>query len=260
MNAILSQLYNQFNVFLFVFVRTVGMFLISPIFGRRNMPTLLKAGFAFFISIIAANLVKLTIPLDNNIIQYIIVVIQELIVGLIMGYITYAIFSACFLAGQLIDMQIGLGMISVLDPQSNLQIPITGNLYYITAILVFFIINGHHILISALIESYYVVPIGKAAITSVLLKQIMYVFTEMFVIAIKVSIPIIGTIFIVDLTLGIISKTMPQLNIFAVGVPLKIVLGLIIVVLTMTIFINILSNMFDSMYLDIYKALKGMVR
>lgn len=260
MNAILSQVYNQFSVFLFVFIRTVGMFLFSPIFGKKNVPTSMKAGFAFFISIITANLVKLNVSLGNNIIQYLIISMQEFIVGLIMGYISYAIFSACFLAGQLIDMQIGLGMISVLDPQSNLQIPITGNFYYLIAALVFLIINGHHVLISALVESYYIVPIGKAVITSALLKQLIYVFTEMFVIAIKLSIPIVGTMFIVDLTLGIISKTMPQLNIFVVGVPLKIVLGLIIIVLTTTIFVNILSNMFDSMYFDIYKALKGMVR
>jgi flagellar biosynthetic protein FliR len=261
MEAILSIFFLRFDSFLLIMVRMSGMFLLSPIFGKKNVPNNLKVGLIFFISVIASNIIKVpNLNYKNNIIGYAIIILQELLVGLIIGLVSYLILSSCFLAGQMIDTQIGFGIVSVLDPQSNAQVPISGNLYYIIMILMFFLSNGHHVLISAVIESYNIVPIGGIVITSKLLMHIAAVFTEMFVIAIKISIPIVATMLVIDITLGIISRTMPQLNIFAVGVPLKLVIGLIIMFFTFTILVNIISNMFNSMYIDIYKALRGMVK
>ncbi len=248
MNIPLDTLLKEFDTFLLVLVRMTGLFVIAPIFGRRNIPVMLKIGFSFFLSVILVNTIELHhLDYSSNVMEYFLLVIKEFIVGITIGYVSYIIFSSIYIAGQLIDMQIGFGMVNVIDPISNIQVPITSNLYFILSMLFFLSFNGHHLLIRALFSSYQSIPLGGAEFNTSLMNHIIGIFGEIFIIGFQIAAPVITAIFITDIILGVVTRTIPQLNVFVVGMPLKILVGLLIIFLTMPAFISFTSVMVGKM-------------
>lgn len=248
MQNLLGLSINGIDVFLLVFVRMTGLFVVAPIFGRRNIPVYMKIAFSFFLALILVNTISLDKPLySDSIFQYAMLVAKEFLVGLGLGYIAYLVFTGIYIAGEIIDMQIGFGVVNVMDPMSNIQVPISANMYFILSMLVFLIVNGHHVLIKSLFDSYSVVPIGSAVLGNGLITHLLTLFTDMFFIGFKIAAPIVAAALIADVALGAISRMVPQLNVFVVGMPLKILLGLIIMVVTMPMFITLLQSLFDSM-------------
>ena len=157
---------------------------------------------------------------------------KELAIGIIMGYVTYIIMSGIYLAGQIIDNQVGFGYANVLDPITNIQVPLTSNFYYTYIILIFLLINGHHMIIRALFYSYEVIPLGQLTFSSNVISELGSIMGEMFGIALKISAPIIAAVFIADVVLGVLSKTVPEMNVFMLGMPIKVMLGFAIITIT----------------------------
>ncbi|PYG89835.1 flagellar biosynthetic protein FliR [Ruminiclostridium sufflavum DSM 19573] len=254
----LGMLLNSLELFLLVFVRMTGLFVIAPIFGR-NMPAYLKIGIAFTTAVLMTSVIKVdNIIATDSYLLYAFYVIKEFLVGVVIGFVAYALFTSIYIAGQIIDMQIGFGMVNVFDPISNIQVPITANLYYMMAMLIFLATNGHHLLIKALYQSFTLVPIGSAGVGPDMTENIIEVFRKMFSIGFKIAAPILAAILIADVVLGIISKTIPQMNVFVLGMPLKILVGLIIIMITIPAFIYIVTMISDSINIEIFKFLKDM--
>ena len=255
MDGLLEVFLSQYQILILVLVRVSGLFIISPIFSRINMPITYKVGFSLMISLILMNVLEgPEIPMSDVLLM--IESIKELIVGFFIGFISYLFFSVFFVVGQIIDVQIGFGIVSVLDPQSNVQIPITGNFYQMMATLIFLVINGHHVLIEALVRSYDFIPIGTVKISPNMVEQFISIIGKLFILGFKIGSPILVTIILVDILLGILAKTMPQMNIFVVGMPLKIMAGLALIVATMPIFFMTLHHIFNTMYEEIFNFLK----
>ncbi len=245
------------NIFLLVLVRITGMFFLSPIFGRRNIPNSFKAGFCFLFAIIVANSVPVPeLQAFSSLAAYVILICKELLIGLILGFISYLLFSSIYIAGQLVDMRIGFGMVSVFDPLSNVQIPITADFYAVFATLIMLVTDSHHLLIQAIVDSYTILPIGEAQFNGALLKQVVDLFTKVFTIGFKIAAPVTVAILITDLALGIISKSMPQLNVFMLGMPVKVIMGLTIVLITIGAFKGIVNVIINGTYEEIYKLLQ----
>lgn len=239
---------NGIDVFLLIFIRMTGLFVVSPIFGRRNLPAYFKIGFSFMLALILVNVIKLPDVDDyNNIYQFAALAAKEFIVGLTLGYVSYLVFTAIYIAGQIIDMLIGFGMVNVLDPVSNIQIPVTANFYFIISMLVFLSANGHHLLITALFESYEFVPLGSAEFGVDAVNSIIRIFGNTLVIGFRIAAPITAAILLTDIALGILSRTVPQLNVFVVGMPLKILIGASVILVTVPAFILLLRALFEGM-------------
>lgn len=248
MESLLAIPANEIDIFILVFVRMTGLFVVAPIFGRRNIPAYMKIGFSFFLALILVTTVSLERPVfQDNIYQYAVLVVREFLVGIGLGYVAYLVFTAIYIAGEIIDMQIGFGVVNVMDPMSNIQVPITSNLYFILSMLVFLMVNGHHLLIKALFDSYTYVPLGTAIFRNALISQLLNLFTDMFFTGFKIAAPIVAAALITDIALGAISRMVPQLNVFVVGMPFKILVGIIIMVVTIPMFMLVLQGIFDSM-------------
>lgn len=259
MESIYTNLINSVTIFILVFIRMSGMFVIAPIFGRKNLPTYFKLGFAFFISLILVN--NVSVPnMDglDNIFSFTAVVARELIVGITIGYVANMVFSAIYLAGTFIDMQIGFGMVNVVDPTSNMQVAITSQFYLISTMLIFLSYGGHHLLITAVFESYNFIPINGAIFSKILMGDILKMFGNLFIVAFKIAAPITGAILLVDVAIGIVAKTVPQFNIFVVGLPLKILIGLIVLVISMPMFNGISNFLFRQMDSEMYNIIRHM--
>lgn len=254
-------IFSEYQLFLLVFVRMTGIFIITPIFSRTNIPTILKLSLALIISMITFSTLSSgkDIVLDTNI-TLIVQIAKELSVGLIIGFISYLFFISLFIAGQIIDTQIGFGMVNVFDPAHNTQVPITGNLYYILALLVFFTVNGHHWFLEAIVQSYSILPVGSIVFNEKIFYQVIDIFSEIFNIGFKISSPILATVFLINVLLGVLAKTVPQMNVFVVGMPLKIFVGVITIFLTLPIYLIALGHIFENMSGEIFnffKLLKG---
>lgn len=254
----LDFLVDMWDIFLLIFVRVTGLFVVSPLFGRQNIPAYYKIGFSFLMTIILSYTVPVPEPAAyNSLAAFIFVVVKEFLTGLILGYISYLIVTAIYLAGQMIDMHIGFGMVSVFDPGSNIQIPVTANFYFILTMLMFLAIDGHHLLIYTLNESFALLPVGIGfSAGQGLMDFVLSLFGSVFVLSIKIAAPVTAAILIADVALGVIAKAVPQVNVFIVGMPLKILLGLAVVFFTLIAFRNIVHVLTGGMEREMFRFME----
>ncbi len=223
----------QLEAFLLIFIRMSGLFILSPIFGRRNLPAIFKIGFSFFLALIFVNATEIpVVNMTSNIALYVLYIVKELIVGLVIGYATYVVMSAIYLAGQMIDMQVGFGSVNVLDATSNIQVPLTSNFYYMYIILIFLTLNGHFFIIEALFKSFEIIPIDMLGFEINFVSEVIDIMQVMFELALRIAAPIIATVFVADVVLGVLSRTIPQMNVFQLGMPLKVIVGLAVIMVT----------------------------
>lgn len=236
--------------FSLVLVRMTAYFVTAPVFSSRTIPARFKIGFAFFISLVIFPTLNIDLDLELNG-TYIFYVIQEAILGISIGLVAQIIFSSIQIAGSFIDIQIGFSLANVIDPQTGAQSPIMGNFKYTFAILLLFSLNIHHLIIDGIVSSYETLPISGNWLSQLNDEQIfmfiMSTFSKMFVIAFKISAPIVVTLLITDIVLGILARTFPQLNVFVIGIPLKILITFIVLLALATIFINNFKDVFYEM-------------
>lgn len=251
MEGIINILLGRYDILLLILIRTSGIFIFSPFFSSQNIPNMMKIGLTISISYLISLASPLSVDMTNEIL--LVIIIKELMVGIIIGFISYAFFSAFYVMGQVIDMKIGFGMVNVMDPQNRVQVPLMGNFYYILAFLLLLSINGHHLIISALVDSYNFIPIGSFKYTGEAMNIVMGALIKSFEIGFKLSAPTVAIIFLTDMVLGIMSKTIPQMNVFMVGMPLKVFIGLIIIFISMPVFFGAVDGIFNLIINDIYK-------
>jgi flagellar biosynthetic protein FliR len=185
-------------------------------------------------------------------------VIREVLVGLSIGMGATMILSGIQKAGQIADTQMGLGLANVIDPMTNTQVSVMGQFFYTVAILVFLAVDGHHMLIQALVDSFSTVPLGQAHFTPALGTKMMSLFSQMFFIAFRVGAPIIGALFITNMVLGVVARTVPQMNVFIVGMPLNLGVGLLIAATSMSFFVYVMQGIMRGMKDDIVVLIKAM--
>ena len=232
---------------------------MSPIFSKRNIPVHIKIGFSFFTSCIVLGYESaVDCIVINDFMHLAYFTIKELLIGFTMGYVTTLMFSAILTAGQIMDTQIGFGIVNVIDPQNNIQIPLLGNFNNILALIIFFIIDGHHTLIELLIQSFDAIPLGKVLITPETSMQILNMFIKSFALSFKLALPIVGATLLTDVALGVMVRIIPQMNVFVLGIPVKILVGLIGLFLFIPTYISFLNGAFSDMFSDMQTLLRGM--
>lgn len=238
----------EFPVFLLVFVRVTSFFIMMPLFSYRNIPTTHKIGFGLFLAWIMFYTIDAPILEING--EYLLLVMKEALVGLMVGFIAYLILSAIQIAGGLIDFQMGFAIANVIDPQTGAQSPLTGQYLYTISLLFLLSVNGHHLLLDGIYYSYQFVPLDQAWIpfgSESLILFIVKSFSAMFMIALQMSLPVVASLFLVDVALGIVARTVPQLNVFVVGLPLKIGVSFIVLIAVMAVMFGVVSQLFEYM-------------
>lgn len=252
--------YAWIETFIYILLRFSGMVIISPIFGRKNLPVMFRIGMCLVFSVIVIALLPQNYYIESsNLISFFINALKETVFGLLIGYISLVTLSLAISSGRIIDMQIGFGLSNFFDPQFGSQIPVTGSLLNIVLILVFFMVDGHHMLIKIITESFIMVPPGKAALNTAGFELLISYFIWFFLISVKVVIPIVAVSLVSEFALGVIVKTMPQMNVFVVGIPIRIFLGLLIIMFFLPVFIMLLNGVFDQMFDWNQKIIQGLI-
>lgn len=240
MELLLSDPYMYIDAFLLVFVRMLSLLLAVPLFSSRSVPTLVKIGLAFFLSAIVINTVDVEATVrSTDIANYALTVGKEFIVGWLIGFAAYLAYTTLVLAGQFIDMQIGFSMVNVFDPLSQIQLSITGNLYYYLVLLLTVASNAHFLFIKAILRSYDFVPLGSLLLSGSLRNGFIGFYSRFFSVALQIAAPFFFVMLMTNVVLAILARTAPQMNLFVIGFPVKIMLGMLVMLITMNIFSNV---------------------
>lgn len=243
----MNDLLPKLPAFLLIFVRITSFFLMMPIFSYRTIPTVYKIGLGFFLSWLIFYAIHPPAFEING--PYFFLIIKEAMVGLFIGFCAYLMMSAIQIAGGLIDFQMGFTLANVIDPQTGAQSPLMGQYLDIFGLFLLLAMNGHYLLIDGIYNSYHFIPIDQAFLPlghSNVMEYFIKAFSSMFIIAFQMALPVVGSLFLVDVALGIVARTVPQLNIFVVGMPVKLVVSFIVIIAVMGSILAVVSNLFQT--------------
>lgn len=257
---VLDLIWFRADVFALMLLRVGALVISSPVFGRTNIPMRYRVGFilvlAYFFMRVYPDGIQLHVA---NLWAFAGLCLTEILLGLILGWVTTMFFALVYTSGQIIDMQTGFGMVNLFDPQTNIQVPVFGALLNLITLLVFFMLNGHHRLIQIINLTIVNIPIGSVALSPQLGLIAAAAFSESFMLAISVAMPILATMFITEVALGIIIRTVPQMNMFVIGFPLKIFLGFVMMLVIMPVYVEFCNTIFNSMFGYIDKLFMGLM-
>ncbi|BBO88287.1 flagellar biosynthetic protein FliR [Desulfosarcina ovata] len=244
---------------LLIFLRVAGIVFSAPILDTSSIPATFKAGLALAVSILMFPTIRMTVNLgDLNLIILTFGVISEVGIGVTIGLSVKLLFAGIQLAGQIAGYQMGFAIANVVDPATSTQVPILGQFYNLTAMLIFLSINAHHMFFSALVESYSIIPPLFIHIGPQLVSKMMKLAANMFVVAIKVGAPLIAVMLITSVGLGLVARTVPQMNIFIVAMPLKIVIGLFFMMISAPYLTTFLIHLFASYRITLFDLMRLM--
>lgn len=232
-----------------VFLRVATALAVMPLFGYRGLALPVKAGLAAFVALLLLPTITLaggTNLSGMGLLAFIGLALPEILAGLVLGITTHFLFYGVEMAGQLIGIQMGFGIVAVLDPMTETQVSIISQLQYLFAILIFLSFNGHHFLLEGLAKSYSAAPLGGVSLSSGLVETVVRLAGEIFVAAFKIAAPVTAALILTEVALGILARTVPQMNIFIVGFPLKIGVGLLALALSWPLLSYILKLLWKS--------------
>ncbi len=249
---------NYTYIFILIMLRYFGLFIITPILSSGVLVSRLKIAFSFFLAFLTLPIIAEDqfIAMPDNLLLILADVLKELSIGFIMGFIVLLIFTAIQLAGQYIDMRMAFRLANAVDPLSNVSTPVVGQFQNIMAILLFLAMNGHHILINNIYLSFEMIPIGETVYINRLFQFIFRASGDMFLLSFQIALAIIGTIFLVDVILGFLARAVPQMNLFIIGLPVKILVGFLFLILSLDVMVNFYGDVFNNLFSDLEKLLR----
>lgn len=218
--------------FFWPFVRISAMMMAAPVFGAQLMPVRIRIMLALAVSLVAVPMLPSVPHVDPISYSGLSILLQQVLIGVAMGFIIQMIFQALVIAGESIANGMGLGFARMVDPANGVQVPVVSQFLIVMATLLFVILNGHLMLIDLVVESFRILPIGELGLSANAARQIAGWASHMFAGGLMVALPAVAALMVVNISMGVITRAAPQLNIFAVGFPLMILLGFIFLAAT----------------------------
>lgn len=233
--------------FLLILVRISGFMVAAPLFSLRNIPMRVKAIIAIAIAILVFHIVPYREVTYSTTIGYALVVLSEMLAGIIMGFMANVAYYILAFAGQIIDQEIGFSMVNQYDPITSTQVTITGNLYTYAVMLMLFATNLHQYLVRALTDSFTVLPVGTVSLDMGIYELMKRFMGDYFVIGFRIILPVFASMLVVNTVLAILARVAPQMNMFVIGMQLKVFVGLAVLVLMIMMITGVADLIFREM-------------
>lgn len=243
-----------------ILVRVASFVSVAPFFGMNTVPNRVKVGLSVFLALI---LYQVIVPKEvleySGVIEFAIIVLREGITGLLIGFAANICNSIIVFSGKVIDMEIGLAMANMYDPTTQTQSGITGTMYNYFIMLLLIATDMHHYILRALVDTYQLIPVNGAVFdwNHLMVSMTMFI-TDLMVLGFRIVLPIFACSMILNCILGIMAKVAPQMNMFAVGIQIKILLGFTVMFLTVTLLPGIANMIFTEMKRMIVSVVEGM--
>ena len=235
------------DLYLLVFMRMSGLFIFNPILGRDNVPMLLRAGLGLLCTLVVApTLTGVTVHI-NSIVQLIVMGLGELFIGFAIGVTVSIILYIVLFAGELIDMQMGLTMAQMYDAHSGVNMPLMGSFFNTIMIFCFFASNAHLSLISFVSDSFRLIAPGAVIPTQQSMHFIISLGKDYFELRLRMALPVVAVEIVCQLSIGMLMKAVPSINVFSIGMQLMSLIGIVIILITMTSIVGMCGNLITFM-------------
>lgn len=249
----------QMEYFLLVLVRISAFFVVVPFFNDNNVPVRIKVILSVFVSYLVYSLMPKDVVLEyQNVYEFAALIFKESAVGLLLGYSAFICSMIIQFSGRVIDMEIGLAMMQMFDPSTRTQSGVTGMFYHYMIMMLLIASNMHIYLLNAIVDSFQLVPIGQMKINLSMYSIVVQFLSDYFIIGFRIVLPIFAVTLILNCILGIMAKVSPQMNMFAVGMQLKVLAGLFVLFVTVSLLPVISSMIFTEMKEMVANMMRGM--
>ena len=249
MNFTEGQILNYVASFIWPLIRISAMFVAVPLFSLRAVPARVRLILSVAMTLVVMPLLPAFSTIDMFSYQGFMVAIAQVMIGLASGFIVQMVFSAVLFAGQSVALGMGLGFAAMVDPQNGQQVPVIAQFYVMTSTLIFLSLDGHLLLIKMLLDSFTSLPIGIDGITKANIWTIISWSSRMFAGGLLLTMPIVASLLLVNISFGVATRAAPQLNIFSVGFPVTLMLGMVLIWVTvpdvLDQFTGILTDAYD---------------
>jgi flagellar biosynthetic protein FliR len=254
-------LVNDFVIVLMAFLRIAAMFFTAPFFSNNTLPVTVKIFFALITTYIVFFSIKNTqFNVDDGIGLLIIWGIKEVLTGMMIGFAFNFIFWGISFAGMLMGTDIGFGMASVFNPSVEFENNLIGEIFFLFSTLIFLVLNGHHHLIRGITISFELIPIGTYTITDSIIQLLVKYSAGVFILAVKIASPILISFFLVHIAMGVISRVLPQMQVFFIVQPLQFGIGFILILASAPILVYVIKNIISTYEDTMYELLRAMSR
>lgn len=242
-----------------IFVRVASIFWLIPLFAVKNVSVYFKVAFSLVVTFVLIEVVPPpAIPMDD---PYVVLLAigKEALLGVTIGFSIRILFTAIQAAGEIISLQMGFSFARTMDPFSQTQTGVLDQFQYLLALMIFFAVDGHHLIIRGLCDSYKQLPLASPAISKGLMDYIISSTSSIFSLGLKIGAPVVVALFLVELSLGLLSRMMPQMNIFVEGLPVKIFVGFSILSFSLSFIVPVLIDLFSGIQTEFTRVLRLMV-
>ena len=247
--------WTSLTLFLMITGRMTGFVVFNPLLGRRGIPNLIKAGFILLLSLCVFSMTPAQTRMPVTLLGQAFTFLMELFLGYVLGLVVNFFFYIPVMAGSVIDMQMGLSMASTYDPASGIQVTATSTLLNVLMSLLFFAANGHHTLIRIFASSGLVVPYGAVALGENFYAAMVQIFLDCTILGVKLAMPILAAELMGQVGMGILMKVIPQINVFAINIELKVIVGLFMTLILLNAFSGFLLDAEREMLLTLQRLL-----
>ena len=254
------MLFNKETVvtFLLAFLRITSLFFLMPFFSSSVFNKKTRVFFGMAVTLVVFPIIPKDLSnIDiNNVYVFFSLILREVAVGLILGYMVILIFSIVQTASEVYSSQMGFNMVNIFDPMAQIQVPILGQFNNLFFMSVFFICGMHRKFLEVLINTFYTYPIGHIGFYQEnIVRAVIDGFQYSIAAAMQLSLPVIGLLLLIDIILGMMSRIAPQMNVFFIGMPLKILVGLVLLITLIPYFLTYFSMILEESYIRVVKLI-----
>jgi len=230
--------------FVLVFFRIVAVLWLIPVFPSRSISLPFKVGFAMVVAVLLVNVVPVTQPLGSDPYLLALLIAKEVMVGLVIGFVIRLMVVAVQAAGEIISLQSGFAFARVVDPGFGQQTTVLDQFHYLLAMMIFFAMDAHHMLIAALVRTFQELPLGAASFSEGTLGYLVASTGKVFALGLRIGAPVIVALLLIEVSLGLLSRLIPQMNIFVEGLPLKVFITLTLIALSLSFIAPAIADLF----------------
>lgn len=237
----------KLEVFILVLVRSAGIFTMTPIFGANQVPPQVRIAVAVGMALIFMPMCPSSGIPATDVLQMGLLVAKEALVGVVIGFVVTLVFAVFQIAGDFIDMQAGFSFATMVDPVNGSNTSVAARFHQILIGLLFFATNAHHVLISGLADSFRLVPVGAMSLNPLVANGVLDIFTTLFTVALRIASPVLAAVFLADVALAIMCRAVPQMNVIIAGMPLKLGVGLVGLLVAIPVLVTSSEGIFSDM-------------
>jgi len=254
--ASLAALVEHLSIYLWPFVRIGAFVLVMPVIGGSFVPAQVRLILALALTLVISPILPVRVELEFLSIAGVVLMMQEVLIGIAIGFAVQLVFDAIALGGQVISMSMGLGFAVFLDRQRGVNIPVLGQLFLMLGMLIFLSLDGHLAIIQLLSDSFRILPMANGGLSLTAVSNLLAWSGQIFIVAVKIALPAVTALLVVNLSFGVTSRAAPTLNLFAVGFPIAMLLGFVVIFLSMGSLTENVSQLLG----DVFAILPALLR